>query len=71
MLMLSDLPIHTAIIGGVLGFFVFMFVALFSFPAIKQNWKFSRYTKQLEEMDKADLDTLTELFSKDIILGDL
>lgn len=71
MFMLCDLPIHTAIIGGILGFVFFLFAALFFFPAIKQIWKFGRYTKQHEEIDKADLDTLPELFSRDIILDHL
>lgn len=78
MLMLSDLilwwgslPIHTAIIGGFLGFFVLLFVVFFLFPAIKQSWNLRRYTTQLEGVDKTHLDGLSELFSKDKILDHL
>lgn len=71
MLVLSDLPIHTVIIGGILVFFVLLFVIRFLIPAIHQNWKLGSYTKKVEEVDKAHLDGLSELFSKDKILDHL
>lgn len=71
MLMLSNLPTHTAIIGGILVFFVLLFVIRFLTPAIYQNWKLGRYTKNVERVDEAHLDGLSELFSKDKILDHL
>lgn len=71
MLMLSDLPIHTVIIGVILVIFVLLFLALFLIPAIKQNWKLRRYTKKVKRVAEAHLDGLSELFSKDKILGHL
>ena len=68
---LSDLPIHTVIIGGILMFFVLLFVIRFLIPAIYQNWKLGSYTKKVEGLDKAHLDGLSELFSKDKILDHL
>lgn len=71
MLMLSDLPTHTAIIGGILVFFVLLFIIRFLIPAIYQNWKLGRYTKNVEAMDEIHLDGLSELFSNDKILDHL
>lgn len=71
MSMLSDLPTHTAIMGGFLMFFVLLFVIRFLIPAIYQNWKLGRYTKKVDGVDKAHLDGLSELFSKDRILDHL
>ncbi len=48
MLMLSDFPIYTVIIGGILVFFVLLFVIRFLIPAIYQNWKLGHYTKKVE-----------------------
>lgn len=73
MLRMSELPIHTAIIGGFLAFFVLLFLALafFLIPAIKQNWTLGRYTKKVEGVDEAHLDRLSELFGKNKALSNL
>ena len=71
MLRMSALPIHTAIIGGILAFYVLLFLAPFLIPAIKQNWTLGRYTKKMEGVDEAHLDGQSELFGKNKALSHL
>lgn len=68
---LTDLPIHTQIIGGILAFVVAMFVALFLVPAIFQSWKLGRYARRLRNLTDSNLDAISALFKGDRILSHL
>jgi hypothetical protein len=71
MLTFTEVPIHTAIIGGILAFVFILFLALFLVPALYQSWKLGRFKKRLEKADGKDLDELSELFKSDKILSHL
>ena len=71
MLSFSEVPLHTAIIGGVLAFLIVLFLSLFLIPAVWQSVKLSRYTKRLRRADTKDLEALSALFKGDRILSHL
>lgn len=67
----SDLPLHTAIIGGFLAVLIILFLARFLVPALLQSVKLGKYAKRLENADTKDLEALSDLFKGDRIMSHL
>ena len=68
---ISELPMHTIIIGGVLVFFGVLFLVSFVRPAIYQSSILGRYAKRLENANTKDLEGLSTLFKSNGILSHL
>lgn len=67
----TELPLHAAIVGGIMAMLVVLFVALFLFPAIRQWIKLRRYARRLEKADTKNLEVLSDLFKSDKTLKHL
>ena len=66
-----NLPVHTEIFGGILVLLILAFLFLFLVPALIQIAKLRRIQKSLKRTDPKDLDALSKVFKRDVILSHL
>src|SRR4051794_5945996 len=67
----SNFPLHSEIIAGVLVILALLFLTLFLMPALIQTRKLSIVLRGLKRADSKNLDSYSTVFGRDRILGHL